>query len=263
VIKKFLFTLFIILLSFFGLLKPIQLLAVDLLSPVIIFNRNASKNLQNAFSFYQNIEKIRQENLELRNKEFQLVNFKNIEKLMLSESSEFELIKKLLEEDRFFDDLNGQYGITEIVYYDQAVSKVLLKAINFKFELGDTVTYGRYLVGDIVNIKEDLAEVRLITKQGELVSSILLNQKNQKIKVNVFAENSNQLVVNNILSTEEVQIGDLVYTSSSNPNYPRDLLIGQVDRVEGISSQAFRKAYLGRPFDLEKLRYLVVIRHSR
>ena len=259
-IKKVIFISLIILFSSFGLLKPFQLLFIDLLSPVIFFNKSAVLNLQNAVIFYQNIEKIRQENLELRRYSFYDENSSKIEKLESLNSREKDELRAVVKEDLL---LGTNFTIAEVIFFNTETNTIFLKAEDGSFGVGDVVTYGRYLVGDVVSQKDGLLEARLISRQGELVSGVLINKNNEKIRVNVLAENSNQLVINNILSTEVVEIGDLVYTSTSNPLYISDLIIGTVERVEGISAQAFRKGYLGRPFDLQKLKYLVVVSKNK
>lgn len=259
-IKKYVLVFLILSLSLLGALKPFQLLFIDLISPVIIFNKNTALNLQNALLFYQNIENIRQENQNLKRLEFYSQNLSKVGLVNGINDNEKTILEDLAKGD---PQINPKFSIVEIVFYNTENNSLLVKAPDNSIVVGSIVTYGRYLIGDVVNVRENLLEVRLINKQGESLSGLLVNKASEKIRVNVVAENSNQLVINNILSTEVVEIGDTVYTSTTNPQFSSDLIVGTVERVEGISAQAFRKGYLGRPFDLEKLKYLIVIPNSK
>ena len=121
---------------------------------------------------------------------------------------------------------------------------------------------GRFYIGMIVGINSTSYEVELWNKREKGINSYLISKNKEKLLVTLRSENYNTSYIENILSTETVEIGDLVVTASTNENIPFNLYLGLVDRVEGVSSQTFRKALIKKQYDLEKSNYVILMQND-
>jgi len=243
---------------FLGGLKVREFL-IENLSPYIQFNKELNQKINNFYQDYSEISRLREENYDLKNKEFIYVNKDFKERYSLVDIGELEKIKKSVENDEFFK--GRLLEISNIIYLDKANSKIFVKKVG-DFRVGDTVLIGRFFVGNIVSVNNSSYEVDLWNKKERTINSYIIINKSEKLVMNISSENFNTSYIENILSTEDVKIGDLIVTSSTNQNIPKDLFIGVVDRVEGISSQTFRKALIKKGYDLEKSSYVILMKND-
>lgn len=258
--KKIIAVVIIIGLSYTGLLTGLRLALIDFLAPLIQINRDLVKNIVQDVTSFSEISKIREENHLLRNKDFVYVSdeYKNI--VEKSNLNEYKLLEKIKENDRFFNDY--EYKITEVIYLDRDNSKIYINKQE-GFKVGDNVTYGRVYLGMIVAENTGKFEVELWNKSNSLIAGFLYSKDAQKkLKVSIRSDNYMTYYVNNILSNEIVVPGDIVVTSSVNTGVIPELYLGEITRVEGISSETFRKAYFNTGVDLESKKFVTLIRRK-
>ncbi|NBO36232.1 hypothetical protein EBU91_01635 [bacterium] len=218
--KKIVFSIFLLLLTYLNITIYLQNLVIGVLTPVIIQLRVLSLDLSDSLRFYQNIERIRQENIELRKK----------------------------------------VSIHEIIFYDDSGSEIYLKDFTESgVKTGDLLILGRNLIGIISYVDMGIIKADLLSKNSNQINSYILNSDNQKITTIITGEAGDNLVINNILATEIVSEGDLILTSSTNPKILADLIIGRIQRLEGISSQTFRKATIRKNYDLNFMKFIGVL----
>jgi len=254
--------IFLVLLILYGLISggsSMKTSLIEILLPYIEFNKELNSEIKNFFKDISEITKLREENFILRNKEFVYVSKDFKEKIDNLNLLEYEKLKKSIEVDDFFK--NKRFEITDIVYLDKSNSKLYIKKVG-DYKVGDSVLMGRFYLGKIVSITENLYEVDLWNRRENIVNSYIITKTSGQLVMNIRSENFNTSYIDNILSTEDVQVGDIISTSSTNDGIPKNLFIGSIDRVEGVSSQTFRKALIKKEYDLEKSNYVLILKND-
>ncbi len=247
--KLYVIAFVIILFSYFQITKTIQLYFFNSFSPAILLFKELSLDLKDISLVIFNLEGIRQENAKLKEVISELGDNKNkdiLQKLNSNEVSDLEssFKKSLTLKDK-------RILIKKIIYYDSFQSKLILENTNQEIISNNSlVLLGDNLVGVVKNSNTSSIEVLLISSKELLINTHIVNSQLFKIKTVLDSESGDSLVINNILTTEDVKVGDLVVTSNNNEGLIPDLIIGRVQRIEGISSQTFRKAYLSKNYDL-------------
>ena len=255
--KKIIFSIFLLLLSYLNITIYFQNLVIGVLTPVIIQLRVLSLDIGDSLRFYQNIERIRQENIELRKKVNLAESFGDIKKIDEVSTVDYANTSKYFE-DIYFQ--NKKVSIHEIIYYDDSSSEIFLKDFNESgVKTGDLLVLGRNLIGIISYVEMGIIKADLVSKNSNQINSYILNSNNQKITTIISGETGDSLVINNILATEVVSEGDLVLTTNTNSMIPSDLIIGRIQRLEGISSQTFRKATIRKNYDLNFMKFIGVL----
>ena len=258
--RKIVIILLITLLSYLNLVPSIRLELIESLKPFIVLNRNVENGYKESIGLLFAVNEMREENHKLKNQNFVFVSKEYKEKIEKIDSNELKSLQQVIRDDKFYE--GKSYGFSEVYRIDPYNFKILIRKTN-GFENGDIVIYGRTYLGNIVDSGEEFFEVKMWNTKENNLNALLLNKVDEKIKVIIKTENFNTSYVDNILSTENVSIGDLLITSSVNDQVPAGLILGQVDRVEGVTAQPFRKAYIKREFDLEKIGQVVLFKYKK
>lgn len=258
--RKIVIILLITLLSYLNLIPSLRLKLIENLKPFIVFNRNVEIGFKESIGLLFAINEMREENHKLKSQNFIFVSKEYKEKIEKIDSSELKSLQQSIHDDSFYE--GKSYGFSEVYRIDSHNFKILIRKTP-GFGDGDIVMYGRTYLGNIINSGEEFFEVKMWNTKENNLNALLLNKVDEKIKVIIKTENFNTSYVDNILSTENVSIGDLLVTSPVNDHVPAGLILGQVDRVEGVTAQPFRKAYIKREFDLEKVGQVVLLKYKK
>ena len=85
------------------------------------------------------------------------------------------------------------------------------------------------VVGKVISVFKSTAQVLLINDQQSGVGTILEQSRLQGV---LKGKSSGQLVIDKIMTDEEVKPGDRVLTSGGDQIFPKGLIIGNVDKIE-------------------------------
>jgi cell shape-determining protein MreC len=260
--KNYVVSVLIIILSYVGVLKIIQLYFFSISSPVILYFKENAIQTQELLILLSNLDEVRKENLRLKSiiseTEVDLLK-KRLESL---NKNEFEILRDSFANNQGLK--NRDTFIKKIIYYDAFSSRVYLdNSQNDNFKIGSLVMHGDSLVGVVSVGNSRVVEVSLISDKSLTINTNIINKDKFKIKTVLDSESGDSLIINNILATEVVGEGDLVVTSNSNENILPDLIIGKIQRIEGISSQTFRKAYITKFYDLNSVNYLGIVKNDK
>lgn len=247
--RLYIAALIILTLSYFQITKNLQLSFYNFFSPVILFLRESTISIKEFGVILSNIDEIRKENTKLKGQVYELydqlagkdvLSLNNKENSILKDSfNSFDLLK------------NKKIVLKKIVYYDAFKSRLVLdNQEGTKIPVNSLVIVGNNLVGIVNNSGGGSVEVMLISSKDLIINTYIINSQDFKIKTVLDSESGDSLVINNVLATEDVKVGDLVVTANNNENILPDLVIGKVQRIEGISSQTFRKSYIQKNYDL-------------
>lgn len=174
---------------------------------------------------------------------------------------------EILEEK--YQELVDAYSYTDRVPYSISHTKILFRDI---YDLNHRITIYK-------GSKDGLQEKNLVINERGLVGIIskvgthssevelLMNDHlNLSVKIEdnygVLKYEENTFVVKGINNKEEVNIGDLVYTSDISI-YPEKILIGEVVEVESDNYEIEKVVRVDPVVDFDKLKYISVITDLR
>ena len=160
------------------------------------------------------------------------------------ESLEAENIELKKEIDSLKKELNIDFVLTDYTHLNATVISrntgywynvlTIDKGSHNGIEPGMVVINSTGLIGKIITVSEFSSDVKLITTTdtNNKISVTIYNSDN-KINglINGYNYDKEVLEVEGISNTENVEVGDLVYTSGLGGVFPAGILIGKVDSI--------------------------------
>ena len=190
------------------------------------------KFISNTVEEFKELKNIQKENDILK---------ENISKIDAIETENIELKRQL---EALKEELNIEYTLTD---YEELNATVVSRNISYWYntltidkgsknqvEEGMVVINASGLIGKIIKVSSYSSEVRLITTSdtNNKISVSISNGEN-KINglINGYNYDNNLLEVEGISNTENVNVGDVVYTSGLGGVFPSGILIGKVVNI--------------------------------
>lgn len=118
------------------------------------------------------------------------------------------------------------------------------------------VITGRGLVGRIVEVAPHSAQVLLIDDARSAVAALVQRTRATGI---VKGQLDGSVVMEGIGRDADVQVGDIILTSGLGDVFPKGIVIGQVSEVIRSDTAMFQKAVISPSVDLSDLEVVVVI----
>lgn len=144
-------------------------------------------------------------------------------------------------------------GMSRFLYIDKGTRNGV--------EVGDTVLVEEILVGQIIEVGEETAKVRLLTDPESKVPvrtmKGALAESNSALGLLVGEEGKN-LRLEKVLQREELSEGDLVGTSGDG-GFPADLLIGKVSSLLSSEKEVYQSAKVEAGIEYGNLLYVFVV----
>lgn len=220
-------------------------------------NRDTSSFTQNGkdiFSFIGNIHNIYDQNKKLKSE-------------IVTLQSEKAQNKELTNENAF---LRNQLGVGMNKAYTYIVSQiiseqldglnnyiVIAKGSRDGIKLNQMVVYNNYLVGVVENVYVYSSQVKLIST---LNNSIPVSVLGSNVVGEVVSSINNTLVMNDIYSNENLNIGDTIVTSGIGGNYVPGLIVGNVESINVVTSSPFKSALVVQPFNITDINEVFVLK---
>lgn len=247
--KIYLISLLVIFLSYIGFTKVLQNSFFNFFSPVIVTLKNLSVDIKEYSVLLGNLDEVRKENTRM--------------KILISEmktKNTQDTVNSINQRELDSIKISKNMLIRKIIYYDSFGSKLILdNSDSKKIPENSLVLIDLNLIGLTEASNGDIIEVKLLSSKDLIVNTYIINSKQFKIKTVLDSESGDSLTINNILATEDVEVGDSIVTSNNNELILPDLVVGRVQRIEGISSQTFRKAYIEKNYDLNLRSYVGIM----
>ena len=190
------------------------------------------KFVSNTIDDFRNLKDIQKENDILK---------ENIDKIGAIEAENIELKNQI---EALKKELNIDYVLTD---YEQINATVVSRNVGYWYntltidkgrkndiEEGMVVINAIGLIGKVIKVSAYSSEVRLITTSdtnNKISVSISNGQNKINGLINGYNYDSNLLEVEGISNTEEVNVGDTVYTSGLGGVFPSGILIGKVVNI--------------------------------
>lgn len=130
-----------------------------------------------------------------------------------------------------------------------------------KIKTGQAVVFKDSLIGKIGKVNSNLAEVILVTNVNSSFTAVTGKDKN--ILGVSKGQGSGEMVLDNVLLSEDLKIGDFVFTKGdvnlNGEGVPPGLIVGKIISVEKKPSALFQKAQVEGAIDIAKLSTVFVI----
>ena len=228
-----------------SIINPVQRVFIDL--------RN---KIQGNSAYFSNMEKIMQENEELKKKNSELETILR----------EFEMLKAentTLQEYMNLTDKYSSYQTIPAYVINKDVSNfsstlVLNVGTQDGIRENMTVIADKGLVGHVISVSEKTCKVQVIIDSASTVSCSI-STTNESIICKGTLENDQVLRASYIPTGAELIQGDMVYTSGIGGIYPKGIIIGAVREIITTSNITDRYAIVEPAVDFSKIDTVLII----
>ena len=183
---------------------------------------------------------------------------RQIESIQLREAaSDYERLIDLLSYTSALE--NQEFLTADVIAVEQtgiARSVIINRGTRDGVAKGMTVTTDLGLVGRIIEVSANAAQVQLINDENSAVSSRL---QTTRAHGSIIGQASGVLRLTMVDLDEEIRQGDLVITSGLGGNFPADIVVGQVTSVRQFEFELFQEAEVRSLIDFETLEFVLVI----
>ena len=130
-------------------------------------------------------------------------------------------------------------------------------------KVGHVVLSEQGLVGRVSEVGTNYAKVLLITDPSHTVSALVEGSRATGI---VRGQYGDSLIMDWILQTEPVKVGDVVVTAGLGLGgeirslYPKGLVIGKILQLQNAEAAAYRRAIIAPAVDLRRLENVLVVK---
>jgi rod shape-determining protein MreC len=229
--------------AFLNAPRPVVALANDVASPVRIF-----------FSTIYQLNKISQENAQLRSRVMQLQ-----QSLVNSNQQSLEN-QALRAELGFVKNTTQPLAACTVLSenpFGQTDALVLNCGVKDGVDIGQAVISQGYLVGKIIYAGPDSSAALLIT-DSNFSTDARVSQTNATALVR--GSFGSGLILDQVQQTSDLQKGWLVVTAGINAKIPKNILIGQVSDILSSGNDLFKRAALISPIDFANLQFVFVVK---
>lgn len=238
----------------FGFLNPVFSVAQTITVPVQSAFYQSFRSLNNVFGAITQVGGLRSSNSSLR-----------VENALLK--SENARLKKLEDENKSLRDQlgtkledlqlkaavrpigRGPSGIDSILLVDGGQNKKILK--------NDLVIYKNILLGIVSEVTPRVSSVQLLTDPSIKIPVITEGGAEGILE----GEFGSEMNLTNVVQDETLVKGQLVLTSGKN-NFPKGLVVGEIDKVNKIEKEFFQRALLRPLLNIKDLNLIYIISGS-
>lgn len=253
-LKQFLILLFISviisLLDFKNLLALPKSSLQYLSSPIQYGLYKSSLIITRQFDFIINARTAAKEKLALREQLAQILSENANLRRQLSETQAYLSQSKALDPQIYTYLPARPIGLSRFLKID--------KGSESGIKPGQAVVYKDNLLGEIVRVTPNQAEVLLITDPDSRIAAFSSNE-NGKAKGVLSGEFGSQMLLDKILHAEQISPKDLVYSEGTEGKFPRGLILGQVLSIDEKPNEVFKLAKVQPVFDLRDLDLIFVL----
>ena len=245
---------FLVLFSLIGALTPVEgVVAAPLNGLSGLFNR-VSLSLNATFEELNSLGQLRERIAVL---EEQLAR-RQVESIELREAaSDYVRLKSMLAYTSPLED--QEFLPADVIAIEQtgiARNIIINRGTRDGIAVGMPVTTELGLVGRIVRVSANAAQVQLINDENSAVSSRL---QTTRAHGSIIGQASGVLRLTMVDLDEVITQGDLVITSGLGGNFPPDIVVGQVTSVRQFEFELFQEAEVRSLFDFDTLELVLVI----
>jgi rod shape-determining protein MreC len=243
----------LIFLHFRGSLKPAENFIVTSIKPIQYGFNSVGNRIANFFSTIGSIGDLQNKNKELEQEVLKL----NAE---IAKLKEFENENKVLREQLgFAQSSNYKLLPAEIIGRepeDFFQYLIIAKGEKDGVKNGMFVLSSGQLVGKITETYKNSSKLLLITNPSSSVGAMIQGSRATGI---VKGAIGGGLVMEMIPQNEVVRTGDTVVTSGLGGDYPKGLVLGNIESIESKPDELFQKANIKSQIDFKKLEMVFIV----
>ncbi len=205
--------------------------------------------------FFETIAEIK--NLKKENEELKLKNQEFLAQIVLLKAlkKENELLRKALEIDLKKD---FQLTLAEVIGKDISQDSLLInKGLTGGIsEEMPVITEGKVLIGRISEPAENFSRVLLISNPN---SSFGVKIQEREVTGVIKGKGNFKLLLDLIPKDQEIKEGDLIVTTSLGGIFPKEILVGRIQKILRSDIKPFQQALVSPFFDISKLETVFII----
>ncbi|QAR33166.1 rod shape-determining protein MreC [Geovibrio thiophilus] len=226
----------------------------NVVNPFIYYSSKTSAFFRDVWSGYINLVYVRQDNLELKDKNDRL---KMENSLLREKVLEYERLKKLL---NFKEAYSFQSVACNVVgrNVDGYLKYIIIdRGSEDGIEIKDPVISFEGLVGSVSEVYKNTARVDVILNIKNNAS--VMNKRTRAVGI-IRGNGEGQLVVDYYDRLDKVQIKDELITSGLGGVYPKGIAVGVVDRIDEKDTGLFQDLFVRPVVDFYKLENVLVLK---
>lgn len=207
-------------------------------------------------SFFINVEEMKSENENLKNKNIELEQSLRELEILKAENATLKEYVNLTDKYTEYTTYPAYVIQSDISNY----SKIIIINAGKKdgIDVNMTVISDKGLVGHVISVTDDTAKVQTIIDTSSTVTSTISTTRDSIIAKGVIDSN-NQLQASFIPTEANVLEGDSVETSGIGGIYPKGIHIGTIKKVVNTKNITNRYAIIETAVDFSKLETVLVI----
>ena len=238
--------------SFLNSIKKSLQLAPQSISLIFEFGKDLINDVSSYFAFKQNLlsenENLQKENAELKAYVMQMADI---------ESENLELNNKLNIQKKYFKD-SVVTQILNLNYQGQNHHFLVDKGETDGVYIGQIVVDKSGIVGQVIEVNNASSVVRTILSNELYLTGYIKTGKT--IYQSLIYGDGRNLVVNYFNKTNNIKLGDEVFTTGDNLNIPKGLRIGKVKKFLNTDLNDFYKLVIEPSSNPYKERFLVIVK---
>jgi len=244
-------------------LNPVEALLKDSVTFVEKIVAAPFNYMHNVIMDFKGLMDVQEENKKLKT---------SIDRIEAIETENIELRREI---EALKEELDIDYVLTDYEYLNATVisrnigywynTLTIDKGANNGIEVDMVVVNSTGLIGKIINATSFTSEVRLITTSDTSNKiSVSISNGSNKINglINGYDYENNMLEVEGISNTEEVNVGDKVYTSGLGGVFPSGILIGTVESITTDSYDLSKIINVKPSANFDNINYVTILKRK-
>ena len=224
--------------------------------------------IQNAFSmlkhkvsgdknFFTNLDTLKKENEELRNKNNELETQVRELEVLKAENSKLQEYANLTEKYQEYETIPAYVIDRDVSNYGSNI--VINVGSKQGVEKNMTVIADKGLVGHVISVSDNSSKVQVIVDSASSVSA-MISTSEESIICRGSVDNDKYLDASYIDTSSEILVGDSVITSGIGGIYPKGITIGTIKQVVNTKNITDRYAKVETAVNFAKLYTVLVIK---
>ena len=212
--------------------------------------------LQGNEQYFANLETLKKENNDLKQKNSQLEESIRQLEIIQSENKTLKEYLSLSEQYKEYQTVPGYIINKDTSNYSKVF--VINIGTNSGIQKNMTVIASEGLVGHVISVTETTAKVQTLIDSSNVVSASLENSRDNVICRGMLE--NNQLKATYISTTATLIKGEKLYTSGMGGIYPKGIYIGTVNKIVETKNITDRYCIIDAAVDFENLETVLVIK---
>lgn len=202
-------------------------------------------------SLFSSLQEVRDENLKYKNRVAEL-------ETQLNEQEELQEENKWLRSQLVLELPRPQTGsISKVLKYEYSPSiGYIYINVSADVSVGDFATVYDYIVGEVVDIKGDIARVRLLAAND---TNLLVKIGDESVVGKLKGGSGLGIVVEEVQANSQIKVNDEIKLLSPVGPYATHYELGKVSKIEGTPADPLWALSVDFPVDLFKLEYVIII----